>query len=335
MIRRWVLAIGVMGLLGAAIAIAVVGRQLAPLAADPADPRVFLVEHGASLAEVTRQLEEAQLIRNALATEWLGRFRGDAGRLRSGEYELASHWTPGAILTHLRSGPVYTYEVVLPEGIDATGVAKRLEAAGVVDAEAFLEVVRNPETTDALGLGGDSLEGYLFPETYRMPRNLPAVRVAQVLTNQFAETWKELEPVASERNMSMHEVVTLASIIEKETAAPEERPLIASVFHNRLRRGMRLESDPTVIYGIPDFDGNLRRLHLEDPNNPYNTYKHPGLPPGPIANPGAAALRAAVEPAESEYLFFVSRNDGSHAFSRTYSEHKKLVDRYQRRRRTR
>ena len=335
MIRQWALAFGGIGLLGAVVSIAVVDRQLAPLVAEPASSQVFVVEHGASLAQVARQLEKAQLIRNALATEWLGRYRGDAGRLRSGEYELAPHWTPGAILTHLRSGPVYTYAVVLPEGINATGVAERLEAAGVVDAETFLEVVRNRETAEALGLEGDSLEGYLFPETYRMPRNLRADRVARILTDQFAETWKELEPVARARNMSMREVVTLASIIEKETATPEERPLIASVFHNRLRRGMRLETDPTVIYGIPEFDGNLRRHHLQDGSNPYNTYKHAGLPPGPIANPGAAALRAAVEPAESDYLFFVSRNDGSHAFSRTYAEHEKMVDRYQRRRRTR
>jgi len=130
----------------------------------------------------------------------------------------------------------------------------------------------------------------------------------------------------------MLEVVTLASIVEKETAAPEERSLIASVFRNRLKRGMRLETDPTVIYGIPDFDGNLRRRDLEDTANPYNTYQIPGLPPGPIANPGADALRAVVNPAESEYLFFVSRNDGTHVFSKTYAEHVRAVDQYQRKR---
>jgi UPF0755 protein len=126
--------------------------------------------------------------------------------------------------------------------------------------------------------------------------------------------------------------VTLASIVEKETAAPKERPLIAAVFRNRLKRGMRLETDPTVIYGISDFDGNLRRRDLENAENPYNTYQISGLPPGPIANPGADALRAAVNPAESDYLFFVSRNDGTHAFSKTFSEHVRAVDRYQRKR---
>ena len=130
----------------------------------------------------------------------------------------------------------------------------------------------------------------------------------------------------------MLEVVTLASIVEKETAAPEERPLIASVFRNRLRRGMRLETDPTVIYGISDFDGNLRRRDLENADNPYNTYQIIGLPPGPIANPGADALRAVVNPAESDYLYFVTRNAGTHVFSNTCSEHVRAVDRYQRKR---
>jgi UPF0755 protein len=149
---------------------------------------------------------------------------------------------------------------------------------------------------------------------------------------QFFAAWNPLAPEASRRGLSMHEVVTLASIVEKETGVPEERPLIASVFANRLARGMRLESDPTVIYGIEAFDGNLRRVHLEDASNPYNTYRIAALPPGPIASPGAAALRAVVQPAQSDYLFFVSQNDGSHVFSRTYREHRAHVDRHQRRR---
>ena len=143
---------------------------------------------------------------------------------------------------------------------------------------------------------------------------------------------REVEPQARRQELSMLEVVTLASIVEKETAVAHERSLIASVFRNRLRRGMRLETDPTVIYGIPDFDGNLRRRDLENTENPYNTYQISGLPPGPIANPGADALRAVVDPAESDYLFFVSRNDGTHVFSKTYSEHVRAVDQYQRKR---
>ena len=159
--------------------------------------------------------------------------------------------------------------------------------------------------------------------------------MARVLAREFLRNWKSVEPAALERGLSMRDVVILASIVEKETAAPEERPRIASVFHNRLEQGIPLATDPTVIYGIEDFDGNLTRAHLLDAKNPYNTYRHEGLPPGPISNPGAAALRAVVEPEESRYLFFVSRNDGTHVFSRTYAEHEKAVDRYQRRGRSR
>jgi UPF0755 protein len=154
--------------------------------------------------------------------------------------------------------------------------------------------------------------------------------LARAMVEQFRRAWGEIAPLARERGLPMRDVVILASLIEKETGAPQERPLIASVFLNRLRIGMRLETDPSVIYGIPDFDGNLRRRDLENAGNPYNTYRISGLPPGPIANPGAASLRAAVEPAETDYLYFVSRNDGSHTFSKSYAEHLAAVNRYQR-----
>jgi UPF0755 protein len=150
------------------------------------------------------------------------------------------------------------------------------------------------------------------------------------MIGQFHAIWTEIAARARDQRLSMREVVTLASIVEKETGVPEERPLIAAVFRNRLRRGMRLETDPAVIYGIPDFDGNLTRQHLGDEANRYNTYRITGLPPGAIANPGASALRAVVEPARTEYLYFVSRNDGTHQFSRSYDEHVVAVNRYQR-----
>jgi UPF0755 protein len=150
------------------------------------------------------------------------------------------------------------------------------------------------------------------------------------MVEHFFAVWRGIEPQAARRGLSMHEVVVLASLVEKETAAPEERPLVAAVFLNRLGRRMRLETDPAVIYGIANFDGNLRRVHLADVTNPYNTYQHAGLPPGPIASPGAAALRAVVDPAEADYLYFVARKDGTHHFSRSYGEHVRAVNRFQR-----
>ncbi|MDP7571027.1 MAG: endolytic transglycosylase MltG [Myxococcota bacterium] len=280
---------------------------------------------------VATRLKRAGLLKSALAFRVLARWHGLESALQIGEFELSPAQTPEELLEQIVTGRVVSYEVVIPEGFRLAQIADRLADAGVVDREDFLAVARSPETAATLGVEGETLEGYLFPETYRVPRGLPARAVARVLVEEFHRAWAEIAPLARARDFSMQETVTLASIVEKETGAPAERPLIASVFWNRLDRSMRLETDPTVIYGIADFDGNIRRRHLEDRNNPYNTYVIAGLPPGPIASPGLESLRAVVQPAESDYLFFVSRNDGTHAFSRTYREHTRAVDEYQRR----
>ena len=306
-------------------------QALAPVASE-AEPVFFEVSRGASLQTIAERLEVAGVVRNAGAVAVLARYRGLENALQAGEYRLSPASTPDEILDALATGRVVTYEVAVPEGFTAAMIAKRLEAANLAKAEEFLAWVRDPASTAAHGVEGTSLEGYLFPETYRLPRGLGPRETAAVFVGQFLEVWRELEPRARERNLSMNEVVTLASIVEKETGVPEERALIAAVFLNRLKRGMRLETDPTVIYGIPDFDGNLRRSDLEDPDNPYNTYRIAGLPPGPIASPGRDALAAVVDPAETDYLYFVSRNDGTHLFSRTYGEHLRAVSEFQTRR---
>jgi UPF0755 protein len=328
--RRWLL-LGVPALLLAtALAAAVAAARWALAPRDAAAGEVvFTVAPGQSLAAVAAGLEREGLVRDARAVVWLARWRQQAEQLHTGEFALSAAMSPAEILEKIVSGRVVTHEVVLPEGITLEQIAERLAGAGIVAREAFLAEARSPATAAALGVEGETLEGYLFPETYRLPRGLSAREVARVLVDQFLRVWREIEPRAARRGFSMREVVTLASIVEKETGAPEERPLIASVFLNRLRRGMRLETDPTVIYGIEGFDGNLRRSDLEDAGNPYNTYRIRGLPPGPIASPGRAALLAVVDPAESDYLYFVSRNDGTHVFSRTYREHTGAVNRYQ------
>jgi UPF0755 protein len=335
--KRIALALALLAGLSLAAGAAVLMSLLDRL--EPADPTsldevAFTVERGQGLRPVANALEAADLIRDADALTLLARFRGWESALKAGEYGLSAGWTSERILEQITSGRVRTYTAVLPEGIRASEIADRLDDAGLTSREEFLRVISDEEFAKSLGIPAPSLEGYLYPETYEIPRDLPPKELARILVQQFDVAWGEIEAQASNNGLNKHEIVTLASIVEKETAAPEERPLIAGVFLNRLRKGMRLETDPTVIYGIEDFDGNLRRRDLRNKQNPYNTYQIAGLPPGPIASPGAEALRAVVEPADTDYLYFVSRNDGTHVFSKTYRDHVNAVNRYQKRRRS-
>jgi UPF0755 protein len=312
-----------------------VHRALAPVDAEDGEASLlrFNVESGATMGQVANALEEVGLIRDARVARWFARFEDLSSKLKVGEYELSRTHSTREILEMLAMGRVQTHSVVIPEGLRAVEIADRLDEAGLADHDAFLEIVMDPTAASERGIEAASLEGYLFPDTYRFARGLPAASVVDAMVDEFKAVYRELEPQVANQDLSMHELVTLASIVEKETGAPDERPLIAAVFLNRLKRRMRLETDPTVIYGVEDFDGNLRKVHLLDESNPYNTYKIPGLPPGPIASPGRDALEAVLEPADSPYLFFVSRNDGTHVFSKSYAEHERAVDRFQRRRR--
>jgi len=332
-VKRLLLVGGVLLALAgvAAVGLGLAVRQALEPAAPAAAEVVFRVERGDSVARVARRLEGEGLVRDARAVRGLARWYELGGSLQVGEFAISAAMTPREILDKLVSGRVVTYEVVIPEGFTQVMIADRLAQAGLVEREAFVDLARDPATARALGVEGQTLEGYLYPDTYRLPKGLSPLAVAGTLVGQFLTVWQELEPIATAQGSTMREVVTLASIVEKETGVPEERPLIAGVFLNRMKKGMRLETDPTVIYGIENFDGNLRRRHLEDGSNVYNTYKIKGLPPGPIASPGRDALRAVLDPADTAYLFFVSRNDGTHVFSETYREHVNAVNRYQRR----
>jgi UPF0755 protein len=295
-VKRAVLTIVVAVAAGTAVAGAAVTRYaLSPLAGDEAPNALFVVSPGESLGDVARNLEDRELVRSAWVVEWLARSRGLASSLHAGEFVLSPSQSPGEILEWIARGRVATSPVVLPEGFTLAQIAQRLASAEVADREAFLALARDPETAAAMGVEGETLEGYLFPETYRIPRGLEPMEIARTLVAPFFEVWREIEPAAREQGLSMREVVTLASIVEKETAAPEERPLIAAVFRNRLERGMRLETDPTMIYGSENFDGNLRRRDLENVDNPHNTYRIFGLPPGTIASPGAEPLLRVAE----------------------------------------
>ncbi len=298
--------------------------------ADPdAEPRLFVVEEGWSLARVAEELDRAGLIGGPEVFRLWARLKGVGRGIRAGEYRIGPNMAPVEILDILAAGRVVTHAVTIPEGFTVARIAALLEAEGLAARSEIMGLMEDRDLMEAHGLPGPTLEGYLYPDTYHFARGLRPKRIVEEMIRRFLEVVRPLRGHIEERGLDLKELVTLASIVEKETGLAEERPVIASVFLNRLERGMRLDSDPTVIYGLPEFDGNLTRKHLETPTS-YNTYRIKGLPPGPIANPGLEAIKAVLYPADTDYLYFVSRNNGSHHFSRTLSEHNRAVRTYQR-----
>ena len=293
--------------------------------------RVFLVPYGASFRQVANQLQEQGFISNRYLFMLWGKLLGYSKKIKSGEYRISSAMPPVNILAVLAKGVVVTHTVTIPEGYTMRQIAAVLSEKGIVSAKEFLRVCSDPKVVAGYGLEGETLEGYLYPDSYQFSRGLSAKKVVDVMVNRFLEMVSPYLDRIKEKGMSLREVITLASIVDKETGLAKERPLIASVFLNRLKKGMRLESDPTVIYGIENFNGNLTRKDLER-RTPYNTYVIKGLPPGPIANPGIESIRAVLYPAPSSYLYFVSRNDGSHYFSSNLAEHNRAVAKYQKHR---
>lgn len=301
----------------------------------PPDPKRVIVEipEGLDFRQICLLLEEHGLVSDADRFYLLGRIRKTTRELKAGEYEVQTPIRPDRLMNMLVGGEVRIHKFTIPEGYNLRQIAQVLAGTRIAGADGFLQSAFSPEVTRSLGIEADTLEGYLFPDTYRYTRGTDLDRILRVMISRFNEMFDDaMRARAAEVGMTVHEAVTFASIIEKETGRPSERDSISAVFHNRLRRGMKLESDPTVIYGIKDFDGNLTRRHLSTPS-PYNTYVIKGLPPGPICSPGLESLKAALNPSRERYLFFVSKNDGSHYFSETYAEHLKAVNRYQRKRR--
>jgi UPF0755 protein len=301
---------------------------------DEASERDVRIAPGTGFQAVCEILTEKGLVSRPWRFKLLARLRGLDKQLKAGNYRLSTDLSPEEVLAALVSGREHLLRLTIPEGYNIKQIAAAVEAAGFGKGDAFLKMVSDPAVVKRYGLTAETLEGYLFPDTYLFPADVgPDVIVDSMVKRfqeQFSAKWRKR---AEELDMSVHEVVTLASIIEKETGDPKERPLISSVFHNRLKKGMRLETDPTVIYGIKDFDGNLKRKDLRT-YTPYNTYKIKGLPPGPIASPGTEALEAALYPAESNYLYFVSRKDATHQFSINIKDHNAAVRKYQLRRKS-
>jgi len=293
---------------------------------------IFIVEKGSGLRTVAAELERRRLIKGKnLFMLWVF-LKGSTGDIKAGEYSLNQSMPPVRIFHILTSGAVRTYPLTIPEGLTAEQIADILAKKNLVNKMEFISLVRDKTLAASYHIDGPSLEGYLFPDTYLISKDMGAREVIDLMVNRFWDVFHDLMR-GQKTSMPVLEIVTLASIVEKETGLAEERPVIASVFLNRLKKRMRLESDPTVIYGLKGFDGNLKKkdLHVR---SLYNTYINFGLPPGPIANPGRESLMAVVSPVKTDYLYFVSRNDGSHHFSVSLKEHNKAVVRYQKRRRS-
>ena len=296
---------------------------------DQATAVTFNVQTGETLQKTANRLAEAGLVRFPELYALLARAAGRDRQIRAGEYDLHTSMSPQEILDRLCRGSVILYKVTVPEGLTFNQVGRVLEENDLAQAEAFDEVCRDRGFVTALGFEGETLEGYLFPETYFFARGLSPREIARVMTDRFRSVFgPELRRRQEEAEWSLLQTVTLASIVEKETGLQEEKPLVASVLINRLKRGMLLQCDPTVIYGLEAFDGNLTREDLRTPN-PYNTYVNKGLPPGPICNPGLGSLEAVLSPARTAYLYFVSRNDGSHVFTTNLEDHNQAVQTYQ------
>jgi UPF0755 protein len=253
---------------------------------------------------------------------------------RAGEYEFDGPVLPDDVIGKLTRGDVKLYRFTVPEGLRADEIAPIVGATTICSADEFLKIARDPANAKRLGVPAPSLEGFLFPDTYAVTRSAGCAGIAQIMVNRFREEWHKAQAQrADDVTLDELQAVTLASIVEKETGQPAERPRISCVFHNRLRRGMKLQTDPTVIYAILlehgfKWDGNLRKADLSMAH-PYNTYYVKGLPPGPICNPGAAALEAALNPASCNDLFFVSRNDHTHVFCPDFGCHERNVRKFQ------
>jgi len=292
------------------------------------------IPQGSSLNKISVLLEETGVIRGRLRFKVLAKLMKMERNLKFGEYRFMLPMTPIALLRKIASGDVIAYLITFPEGVTIFDVAQNIESAGLSPGSAVLQKAADAQFAASLGIEGESLEGYLFPETYKFNRGSSSEVILRRMVDRFNKVVnQDMEKQAAAVGLSRKELITLASLVEKETGCAEEKPVIAAVFLNRLEKGMRLDCDPTVIYGLKlenrAFNERLNKNHLKK-ESPYNTYLNVGLPPGPICSPGLDSIQAVLHPAKVSYLFFVSKNDGTHQFSETLAAHNRAVNAYQR-----
>lgn len=303
---------------------------LSPADSLSKEAKIIEIAPGTSFRQAAKLLESNGIIKRWWSLDVLSKLKGN-NLIKAGEYQFSPAMTPKDILDSLLSGDVYKRVLVFKEGYVMADLGGLLEQIGLLTRVEVNKALQDAALLRKLGVTADSFEGYLFPNTYYFSRPARAEDVIATMVAEGEKRWKqEYEERAKNMGYSRHEVLTFASIIEKESGNAEEQPTVSSVFHNRLKAGWPLQSDPTAVYGIPGFTGPIRRKHLQI-DSPYNTYKIRGLPPGPICNPGESAIRAVMYPDDTPYMYFVSDGDGTHIFSVNLKEHERAVEFYRRR----
>ncbi len=288
---------------------------------------VFEIKSGDTFSKINYQLNQRSIVYSARLFHQYTKFQNKLTSFKVGKYEINNGMNMTEVLDLLTSGKSIAEKVTIPEGKNLFEIAKILESKNITSSKNFIRLAKSKAFAKKLGIPGVRLEGYLYPDTYQFPEKMEAEAVISAMVNTFEKKVSEVD--FSKTKFSKHQVIILASIVEKETGAKFERPRIAGVFTNRLKKRMRLQSDPTTIYGIyENYNGNLRKKHLLQ-KTPYNTYKVNGLPLGPIANPGLESIRAVISPEKHDYLYFVSKNDGTHIFTKNYKDHLNAVNKWQ------
>ncbi len=334
----WVLVICIFSLIMAIVSIIYIKKSVTTPLSRIANPKIINIPKGSDLKSVSSILKRDGIIEDTMAFNLLAKYKSAEGNLKAGEYQLSPDMPPSQILNLILEGKVYQYPVTIPEGYNIFEIASLLNKKGLADREKFVLLAFNRDFIESLGIEANNLEGYVFPDTYYIHKGMDESAIINKMVDTFRKiVLNEITDEYKKTGLTIHQLITLASLIEKETGNEAEKPIISAVFHNRFKKRMRLQCDPTVIYalllkGLKEkkiiYDGNIRKEDLSI-DSPYNTYRYAGLPPGPIANPGKPSIHAAIHPSVSKYIYFVSKNDGSHHFSSTIEEHNRAVRTYQ------
>jgi UPF0755 protein len=331
-IRRWVRRNPWSSFLGATVTLTVLIHFYIALFVPPSKEKAWKevqVTEGMSFKAISGQLQKEGIIRYRGYFEILGRLQGISRKVRTGYYGMNTNMSMWEVLEALRKGKIIEYEVVVPEGYNLYQVGWTLSGTPLIsDPQEFIKLVKDKNYVHSLGVDADTLEGYLFPDTYYLPKGIKLEDIPKKMVLRYKAVFDDsYRTRAQELGLTEQQVITLASIIEKEAKVPSERKLISAVYHNRLKKGMKLQADPTAVYGTKAWITRVTAKDLKR-KSPYNTYLHKGLPPGPIANPGQGAILAALYPEQVDYLFFVAQGNGSHYFSHDFGSHEKAVGRY-------